>query len=273
MSDDGITIRALETQEDLAACVALQRDTWGRGFADVVPPSILKVTQRIGGVAAGAFDRAGHLVGFVFGMTGLENGVVVHWSDMLAVRPSVQNRGIGRRLKEFQRQAVERAGGTTIYWTFDPLVARNAHINFNVFGVSAVEYAQDMYGRVTGSTLHRGIGTDRLIVAWSVDKSRHEERRRASAAARDAAESAAAPVLGDIDRPGGPPIGRERLMRARIAVPDDIETMLVKDEQRAVAWRESTRDAFTACWAAGLRVDGFRLDSGHNRGFYLLSRP
>lgn len=271
---DGITIRTLETQEELAACVALQRDTWGRTFADVVPPSILKVAQRVGGIAAGAFDRTGQMVGFVFGMTGIENGVVVHWSDMLAVRPSVQNRGIGRRLKEFQRQAVVRLGGTVIYWTFDPLVARNAHLNFNVFGVRAVEYAQDMYGRVTGSTLHRAIGTDRLVVAWSVDEAEQEERRRASAAARDAVESASAPILADIDRPGRPAaevVGRGA--RARIAIPADIEPMLVKDEGRAVAWRESTREAFTACWAAGLRVDGFRLDADHGRGFYLLSRP
>ncbi|HEX7938590.1 MAG TPA: GNAT family N-acetyltransferase, partial [Gemmatimonadaceae bacterium] len=127
---DGITIRALESQADLAACVALQRDTWGRGFADVVPASILQVAQKVGGVAAGAFDPSGQLVGFVFGMTGLKDGDVVHWSDMLAVRPSVQNRGLGRRLKEFQRQAVAKLGAKRIYWTYDPLVARNAHINF-----------------------------------------------------------------------------------------------------------------------------------------------
>ena len=270
---DGITIRALETQEDLAACVALQRDTWGRGFDDVVPSSILKVSQRVGGVTAGAFDSTGHLVGFVFGMTGVENGVVVHWSDMLAVRPAVRNRGIGRRLKQFQRQAVAKVGCKVIYWTFDPLVARNAHINFNVFGVSAVEYAKDMYGRLTGSTLHRGIGTDRLVVAWSVDESVHEERRRVSAAARDAAEAAAAPALADIDKPGRPVAEVARGRHARIAVPGDIESMIVKDEGRAVAWRESTREAFTACWAAGLRIDGFRLDAGNDRGFYLLSRP
>ena len=271
---DGITIRALESQEDLAACVALQRDTWGRSFADVVPPSILKVAQRVGGVAAGAFDRTGLLVGFVFGMTGIEDGVVVHWSDMLAVRPAVQNRGIGRRLKEFQRQAVARLGGKVIYWTFDPLVARNAHMNFNVFGVRAVEYAQDMYGRVTGSTLHRGIGTDRLIVAWAVDDAAQDERRRVAAAARDGAESASAPILGDIDRPGRPVdevVARNA--RARIAIPADIEPMLVKDERRALAWRAASRDAFTACWSAGFRVDGFRLDAVNSRGFYLLSRP
>ena len=49
--------------------------------------SILLVAQKVGGVAAGAFDGQGKLMGFVFGLTGVENGAIVHWSDMLAVRP------------------------------------------------------------------------------------------------------------------------------------------------------------------------------------------
>jgi chorismate synthase len=271
---DGITIRDLATQAEYAACVALQRDTWGRGFADVVPASILQVTQKVGGVTAGAFDKTGDLVGFVFGVTGVENGDLVHWSDMLAVRASVRNRGIGRRLKEFQREAVAKLGVKVIYWTFEPLVARNAHLNFNVFGTRAVQYVCDMYGQSTGSDLHRGIGTDRLIVAWPVDDAEQEQHRRASAAARDAIESATAPVLGDIDqrsRPVEDVVGSKP--RLRIAVPADIEPMLVRDGAKALAWREATRTAFEAAWAGGYRIDGFRLDPGSGRGFYLLSRP
>src|SRR5437667_10934921 len=130
---DEITIRPLTSQSDYQACIELQRQTWGRDFNDTVPPSILLVSQKLGGVAAGAFSRGGDMIGFVFGITGVENGVPVHWSDMLAVRPDAQKLGIGRRLKEFQRQEVARVGARVIYWTFDPLVARNAHLNFNVF--------------------------------------------------------------------------------------------------------------------------------------------
>lgn len=271
---DGITIRALETQADFAACVALQRETWGREFNDIVPGSILLISQRLGGVAAGAFDSAGTLVGFVFGMTGLERGEIVHWSDMLAVRPSVQNLGVGRRLKEFQRQAVARVGGRVIYWTYDPLVARNAHLNFNVFGVSAVAYARDMYGQKTGSDLHRGIGTDRLIVAWPVNDAQMAARRRETLAARDAAEYRNAPVVADIEHPDqrtDGSIGREP--RVRIAVPLDVSVLLSTDVARACAWRAATRQAFEAALAGGYRVDGFRVDQESERGFYLLARP
>src|SRR3954469_25481170 len=86
-----IDIRPLSTLDELRACVELQRETWGSTFSDVVPASILKVSQRIGGVAAGAFAPDGRLVGFVYGMTGVERGRLVHWSDMLAVRPEARD--------------------------------------------------------------------------------------------------------------------------------------------------------------------------------------
>src|SRR5437899_4594167 len=56
-------------------------------------------------------------------------------------------------------------GATVIYWTYDPLVARNAHLNFNRLGVRLAEYVEDMYG-ITDSVLHGGIPTDRIVVAW-----------------------------------------------------------------------------------------------------------
>ena len=73
-----IDIRPLRTLDELRACVSLQRETWGNEFTDVVPASILKVSQRVGGVAAGAFDGDDTLLGFVYGLTGVENGRIVH---------------------------------------------------------------------------------------------------------------------------------------------------------------------------------------------------
>src|SRR5438094_8586038 len=86
---DSITIRDLASHAEYAACVDLQRVTWGRDFKDAVPASILLVSQKLGGVVAGAFTKDGTLAGFVFGLTGVEAGRIVHWSDRLAVRPEV----------------------------------------------------------------------------------------------------------------------------------------------------------------------------------------
>ncbi|MHB1864538.1 MAG: hypothetical protein ACYCVL_16445, partial [Gemmatimonadaceae bacterium] len=272
MSDtSGITIRALASLDDYRAAVALQYETWGRGLTDVTSATILKIGQRVGGVSAGAFAADGALLGFVFGLTGVEQGRVVHWSHMLAVRADAQSLGLGRRLKEFQRAAVAALGAHVMYWTFDPLVARNAHLNFNVLGVRVVEYVRDMYGDM-GSTLNRGIGTDRFVVAWDLDPAELARRRAAIAAARDDAGFHAAPVVNP--DPGG---GLLRAFAAggapalRVQVPADIGAVQAADLDAAARWRASTRAAFEHLLAAGYRAAGFVANPTADRAYYLFA--
>ena len=106
------------------------------------------------------------MIGFVYGLTGFYDKRFVHWSHMLAVRPEVRDHGIGRRLKEYQRQLLVEAGIDWMYWTTDPLVARNAHLNLNRLCAKVREYVPDMYGD-TGSILH-STGTDRFVLMWPV---------------------------------------------------------------------------------------------------------
>jgi predicted GNAT superfamily acetyltransferase len=260
-----VEIRPLATIEEYHACVALQEQTWGAGFSERVPTAILKVSQRIGGVTAGAFDADGRMLGFVFGMTGVERGDLVHWSDMLAVRPELHNLGLGRRLKEYQREACEALGVKRIYWTFDPLVARNAHFNFNRLGVYAVEYVENMYGAETASALHRGVGTDRFVVAWPIGEPApaHLLGERTPVAAADA------PVLNE--QPEGRPPAGARVVR--VEVPCDIASVQARGSTEAAAWRQVTRQAFRAAERAGFSVGGFYRDTAAGRCFYALVHP
>jgi chorismate synthase len=264
------TIRDFASQADYQACVQLQYDTWGKDFREAVPPAILLVAQEVGGVAAGAFDAAGRLLGFVFGITGVEDGRIVHWSDMLAVRPEARGTGIARDLKEYQRRKVAGVGGTVIYWTYDPLVARNAHLNFNVFGVRVSRYVRDMYGSDTGSDLHRGVGTDRLVVAWPVDDADLARRRKEAASARESVTFSTATILGDAEQPGAAVLPSAPALR--IAVPWDLAQLQRDDPGAGARWRASTRSVFERALAEGYHVDGFRPDENARRGYYLLSR-
>lgn len=259
-------IRPLTTDSELKQCVELQRETWGTDFDDVVPPSLLKVAQKIGGVAAGAFDERGKMLGFVFGMAGVREGKIIHWSDMLAVRAASRDAGVGRRLKEFQREAARRAGAVTMYWTFDPLVARNAHLNFNRLGVAVDEYVENMYG-ASQSDLHRGFGTDRFVVAWPLD-------REPVRAPEPGADERAAPVING-EMTGGRPglAGKAGAARClRVAIPADI--MKVRDEssERAAAWRSSTRAAFRWALDHGWRPVGIFADAAHALSYYVLRK-
>ncbi len=248
MTGDGIVIRRVETQAEYEECVRIQDETWGAGFSERVPSAILKVSQYLGGVTAAAFDGAAadaRILGFVFGMTGIRDGQLVHWSDMLAVRPEARDHGIGRQLKLYQRSLVAELGVTQILWTFDPLVSRNAHLNLNALGARVTDYVPDMYGADTGSALHQGIGTDRFVVAWEV--------------------GGEAGKLGSGDGKR-----RERGTEVLVEIPQDIQQLIVADPAAARKWRESTRPAFLRLLADGYRVAGFeRSPAG---GFYRLTR-
>ncbi|MGH7445559.1 MAG: hypothetical protein ACREKM_11805 [Longimicrobiales bacterium] len=263
-----ITLRALHTHAEYSACVQLQRETWGTDYVDLVPSSILKVSQKVGGVSGGAFTADGRMVGFVYGMTGIRDGHLIHWSHMLAVASDFRNHGVGRRLKEYQRAVLGEMGVEMMYWTFDPLVARNAHLNLNRLGAEVQEYVPDMYGD-TGSELH-AFGTDRFVVRWPVASlvttrvaTEPPAAWHAAPVTSNGAGPAATAVRGVSEEPAADaPV-------VRIEVPADIEGMAVAD---ARAWREMTRPSFVRLLGDGYRVAGF-LSDGHARCYYVLTRP
>lgn len=270
-----LDIRRVATWPEYRACVELQREVWGGEFSDQVPASLLSVAQRVGGVTAGAFEPDGRLVGFVFGISGIQDGHLVHWSDSMAVRADARDRGVGRQLKAFQRDLVRAMGATVMYWTFDPLVARNAYLNFATLGVRAVEYVEDMYGSDTGSILHRGLGTDRLIVAWPLDSplpasSAHAESGHA--ASSDVVPLDQIPLLNPPGRtPVLPPVPPPVIAPwVGVAIPLDIHQVQQTSPKEAVGWRTATRSAFQWGFANGYRVDSFRRVDDAHIGIYTL---
>jgi predicted GNAT superfamily acetyltransferase len=266
-----ITIRDLSTNDEYDACVRLQRETWGKDFDDVIPASLLKVSQKVGGVTAGAFDESGRMVGFVFGLTGMHDGVPAHWSHMLAVSNDVRGRGVGKALKLYQRSRLLEQGVRVAYWTFDPLVARNANLNLNGLGAEITEYVKDMY-LDTGSDLHRGLGMDRFIVVWHLDN----ERVRAVLAGtvRSHGERfAQAPVVNTRVENGGIIPEDQDLPMAqavRVEIPAAIEEVQKRSLDLAARWRANTRRAFLSYQEAGYRVAAFYHDAG--RCFYCLTK-
>jgi predicted GNAT superfamily acetyltransferase len=271
MESAGIEIRPLQSRDELQACVALQRATWGSDFSDTVPLSILKVSQRVGGVAAGAFSPANELLGFVFGLTGVERGRIVHWSDMLAVVPEARNLGLGRRLKEYQRTVVRELGGEVIYWTYDPLVARNAHLNFNVLGARVAEYVVDMYG-ITDSVLHGGIPTDRLVVAWPTRDADIDANLAAARRALVLEDCRDAPIVTAEWVAGA--TGASILPAClRVQIPAAAESLMAASGDEARLWRTRVRDALQWSLAAGYSITAADIDPQSSHGYYLMTKP
>lgn len=264
-------IRPLSTPEDYEACVELQRVTWGQEFTELVPPVILMLSQKVGGILAGAFCGS-ELAGFVYGLTGFRDGKPIHWSHMLAVRPQFESLGIGRRLKELQRDLLLERGIESMRWTFDPLVARNAHLNYNRLGAVAIEYVPNMYGTDTGSILHSGLGTDRFVVEWSlvtpsVEKILAGTQPRLEAAISEApvvnteeADKVVRPV--EIDLPENPVV--------RIEIPNDIEQIKATSMPLGKRWHNCTKRACLWYLERNYFVAGFYKESDTGRCFYHL---
>lgn len=261
------TIRDFVSLDDYDACVALQDDTWGHGFSERVPGAILRVAQKIGGVSAGAFATDGTLLGFVFGMTGIRHGELVHWSDMLAVRPDARGLGLGERLKQYQRDAVTPLGVRTMLWTADPLVARNAHFNVNTLRAVPAEYVENMYGGNTGSVLHGAMPTDRFVYRWALDRTGEDRPLTDDPAAGDSRIPAAISFEPD-GTPVAVPTGDARSVR--IFVPDDLSAVQASSADRALAWRIAVRAAFTTRLDRAFSVTRFVRSQGDELPYYVL---
>jgi chorismate synthase len=265
-----VTYRDLTTLDDFAGVVDLEREIWGPGYDEVVPVPILAVTVMRGGILVGAFagDR---MVGFVYSIAGIKHGQPTQWSHMLGVLDAFRSDGVGYQLKVLQRERTLAMGLGLVEWTYDPMQAMNAHLNFAKLGVTAEEYEVNVYGEST-SPLHKGNPTDRFVAEWRVSDARVQERLRGAAPL--------APVLtvepalraqsaGEWLTPAAIDLSLDA-KRISIEIPAGFTQMLSSDPDLALEWRMTTRELFTTYFARGYRAIEFFLDREARKGEYLL---
>jgi len=168
--NQGIVVRKCESLDEFHRCVDLQREIWGEADLEVEPATMFVVAAHTGGQVLGAFD-GDRLAGYTLAVVGLRDRVAYLHSHMTGVHSEYRDRGVGRRLKLFQRSEALGRGIRLIQWTFDPLEVRNAHFNLNRLGAICREYQPNLYG-LTTSPLHRGMETDRLLAEWHLDSAR-----------------------------------------------------------------------------------------------------
>ncbi|HEY7291144.1 MAG TPA: hypothetical protein VH583_15005 [Vicinamibacterales bacterium] len=271
-----IQFRDLTTLDEFYQVVELEKQIWGPGYDDVVPASILAVSVLRGGVLIGAFDVperppedaapvSGRLVGFVYSIPGLKRGKPMQWSHMLGVIDEFRNDGLGHRLKMLQRERTVAMGLDLIEWTYDPMQALNAHLNFSKLGVIVEEYEVNVYGE-SKSPLHGGNPTDRFVAEWWI----HDGTPHAPAPA-----STDATRVNAIDRSSQWPrcVNIQLDVDSRavgVDIPTGFGDMLKDAPDVALEWRLATRRIFTGYFARGFKAVDFRLDRGLGQGTYLL---
>jgi predicted GNAT superfamily acetyltransferase len=287
-----ITYRDLTTLEEFAQVVDLERVVWGPGYVDVVPTPILTVTVKRGGILIGAFHEperdsstgsgssgatsrdealaerpasAGRLIGFVYSLPGIKDGKPTQWSHMLGVLDEFRRDGVGRQLKLLQRERALAMGLELIEWTFDPLQAMNAYLNFAKLGVVSDEYEENIYGE-SASPLHKDNPTDRLVAEWWIrvpprPRENFADAQPVNRTARSGEWIESVDVDLSIDA-----------TRLTIEIPIGFTDMLARAPELAMAWRICTRAMFTTYFDRGYRAVDFFLDTPNATGSYLLSR-
>ncbi|MGO1394018.1 hypothetical protein [Agrococcus casei] len=133
-------------------------------------PHLLKSLASNGGTSVGVFDEAGIMIGYAYGFSGRDADAEYQFSQAAVVDARVQGQGIGNALKRLQARVAAEAGYTEMRWTFDPLLARNAHFNLDSLGATGIRFLPSYYGSAA---------SDRLLVRWQLPAA--ERRERASA--------------------------------------------------------------------------------------------
>ncbi|MCG5219920.1 GNAT family N-acetyltransferase [Streptosporangium soli] len=153
-------VRTLCTPDELGQATTLYRDVFG--YTDLrqgASPRLLTSLRDNGGSVVGARDGS-RVIAFAYGFHGTDGISTYHYSQAAVVHPEHQGRGLGRALKSAQRQVALGWGTTRMRWTYDPVIARNAHFNLDVLGAVARWFHGDLYG----------IGADRLVVDWDLTR-------------------------------------------------------------------------------------------------------
>jgi len=233
-----VRIRELVSIGEHAEAIALLSRIWRRPAENpVVPPELMRALSKAGNYIGGAFADD-LLVGVAIAFHA-DPGRHALYSHIAGISAAQAGRSIGFALKQHQRAWALERGIERIEWTFDPLVARNAHFNITKLGARPQEYLSDFYGAMNDG-VNTDDETDRLLMRWEL---------------RDPAV-----VL----RAGGEvPIEAGLPGDLRVAVPTDIERIRREDRAAAQGWRVRVRDDLTRALDAGGRIVGFDRGEGY----------
>ena len=260
----GVTVTEVHEIDELVELNRVIDAVWHRE-GDAVAMEMLRALAHSGNCILAA--RSGtEMVGATVSFRGIHEGRPTLHSHITGIVPGSQLRGVGLALKLRQRAWALANGIESVTWTFDPLVARNAHFNLTKLGAEAGEYLVDFYG-----TLHDDANgddaTDRLLAVWRLESPRVARALSGLAPAPpvEMLLQQGAPVVLDIDAGGRPLLAGlaawtetapERPSRALARIPEDILAVRSRDRRLAGQWRGALREVMTTLLARGLRPVG-----------------
>ncbi len=258
----GVSVRELESVDELAAADGVLAEIWG-GDAQLAlpsnqqPVSLLRAFAHTGNYLAGAW-REKELVGVSVGFAWGSPAEAKLHSHISGVTDGWQGRGVGFALKLHQKNWAATRGYVGITWSFDPLVRRNAWFNLMKLGATVEAYHPHFYGLMDDG-LNAGDDSDRCLVSWPIGGGRRQAGQvdPAGAVALLLEGAAGEPVVSE---PTGDP-GAVYLCQ----VPLDVVELRRDDPALARRWRLALRDTMGTAVQAGWVATGITRE-----GCYVL---
>jgi predicted GNAT superfamily acetyltransferase len=252
----GVRVRELRELAELDEVYRLYDSIWRPDPSNPpVTTELLRALTKAGNYVGGAYD-GDELIGACVGFFSAPAEVSMH-SHVAGVSGAARGRNVGFALKLHQRAWALRRGVSTISWTFDPLIRRNAYFNVAKLAARPTEYLTNFYGDMRDG-INSGDDTDRLLVRWELDApavGAAAARRSAVTDARLMPGATVALASGTDGRPTvADPAGDGVVL---VAVPPDVEGLRRTDPGAAKAWRAALREVLGGLLANGARVTGF----------------
>lgn len=168
---ESIEIKPLTEIKEFLEAVEVQKKAWNRSDYSLIPPTMFKSFVKNGGCVIGALVKPDEVtekvIGYAIGFLSMnKEGTLFHHSQQVAVLPEYQQLGIACKLKEGQKDYVQSRFNLNIMtWTVDPLLSKNAFLNYHKLGAIGRIYWENYYG-TRNDDLNSGLETDRIEVEW-----------------------------------------------------------------------------------------------------------
>jgi len=273
----GAVVRQLDKVPDFEDAVLVLCQVWqADNELDLVNSSVMAALAMSDNYVAGVF-LDNEMVGAAVGWRG--KGGHLH-SHIAGIHPKHQGTGLGFELKMHEREWARKSGLTSIQWTYDPLVRRNAHFNLSKLGTRVLGYHENLYGSLQDG-VNDGDHTDRLLVEWQVPRRGLRRlldfvRRRPPGGAVPAPEAYSSELVGtacgdprgwDVrEHPDATVTSADGSVRL-IGTPYDVESLRLEQPAVAAQWRAAVRNGMQSAAEAGFKVTAFTAD-----GYYVLRR-
>ncbi|WP_078428384.1 hypothetical protein [Alkalihalobacterium alkalinitrilicum] len=272
-----VKIKMIKSIEHFSEIEKLYGEIWGS--FNKVPLHNLITVARNGGIVLGAFNNKEKMVGFSYGFPGVSdlnsgNPRIYLCSHILGILKDYRNLGIGEELKWEQYDQARKIGFSNIQWTFDPLEAINANLNFHKLGAIGFKYSENCYGFINDN-LNKGIPTDRLVVDWDVNHTLAQKKSLISSRRGVKEYYEVGKVIGTEDNLYWEVGNIEETsgdIALKLPIPKNIQKIKYSNPDLAKKWRNQFREVIQRLFAKGFQINDFKQSKKDVNHFYILTK-